>query len=87
MVVRVAGIRLEEVVIDIADGHSRFHPSQSHGLVFEIDHRAGGILRQGLVDPQTDLGTRLEFALDEMRFKKLFCDGVLHFVSPFADYL
>ena len=50
MIVGVAGVGLDEVMIDIADGNRRFDTGYVHRLEFQIDRRACGVLRQNLID-------------------------------------
>ena len=57
VVVGVFKARLEGVVVDIGHGALRLYPVQTHGLKFQIGHSAGGVLGQGLVDPQGGLLT------------------------------
>jgi hypothetical protein len=41
-------------MIDILDRELGFDPRDLHGLKFQHDHRAGGILGQGLINLQAD---------------------------------
>ena len=53
VVVGVHKAALERVVVDVSDGQFRLDAGNPHGLILEICHRAGGVLRQGLVNAQT----------------------------------
>ena len=71
MVVGVFEIVLNEIVIHILDRDLGPGTVQVHGLQFQHDQRAGGILSQGLVHFQTDLMPCLHFTGDEMRLNEL----------------
>ena len=54
VVVGVFKAGLQGVVVDIGHGPLGFDTRNAHGLKLQISHRAGGVLRQGLVDSQSD---------------------------------
>ena len=58
-------------MIDILGGEADFDPVEPHGLELEHRHGAGGVLQQGVVDSDGDLGPRCQFTLDQMRGENL----------------
>jgi len=50
VVVRILKADLNGVVINIAYGQLGPDPGNVHGLELQVSHRAGGILREGLID-------------------------------------
>ena len=66
VVVGVLEALLEHVVIDVTHGALRLHAGHAHRLELEVCHRAGGVLREGLVDADADFASGNEFAGDEM---------------------
>ena len=72
MVVGVFKTGLERVVVDVGDRALGAHALHAHRLEFQVGHRAGRILRQGLVDAQTDLMPRLHLSGEEGLFYNLF---------------
>ena len=52
VVVGVLVVRLDDVVVDVLDANLGLHPIQAHRLQLKHHQRAGGILGQGLVDPE-----------------------------------
>ena len=78
VVVGVAAVGLEQVVVDVLGRQLGADPIQTHGLELEHHHGAGGVLGQGLVDPQSDLGPRLHHPLDEVGIDQLVGNRVWH---------
>ena len=74
---------LQRVVVNVAYRKLGLHPGHAHGLELEIGHGAGGVLGQGLVDPDGDLGARLELPFDEMRLEDLVDDVLAHATRSF----
>jgi hypothetical protein len=64
VVVGVAEVGLEDVVIDVLRRQLRVGVIEVHRLELEHDDRAGGVLGEGLVDPDRDLGTWGQVAVD-----------------------
>ena len=58
VVVRILEAGLQGIVINVSDRALGLDLIDAHRLKLEISHRAGGILRQRLVDPETDLLTQ-----------------------------
>ena len=54
VVVAVLRPVLHHIVVDVGDGKLGFHRRNLHRLKFEVRHRAGGVLGQGLVDSDRD---------------------------------
>jgi len=78
VVVGVLGARLERVVVDVAHGEARARPVEAERLELEKGERAGGVLREGLVDPQRDLPARGVTPRDEVRGDDLFRECLGH---------
>ncbi len=57
-----------QVVIDILNRHVGFDSENIHGIEFQHDHGAGGILCERLVDFQADIFTGLHTAFNQMAF-------------------
>ena len=62
VVVGVFKAGLQGVVVDIGDGTLCFDAVYAHRLKFQIRHRAGGVLRQRLIDPEPNLRAGLHFS-------------------------
>ena len=78
VIVRVFETDLHGVVVDVADGKLRPNAGAAHGLELEVGHRPGGVLRQGLVDPDGDFLSGLEAAEGQMGFQDLLCERCGH---------
>ena len=78
VVVRVLKPGLQGVVVDIGNALLRPHPPDAHGLKLQVGHRAGGVLRQGLVDPDGDLFPGLRGAADQVRVQDFVGKVHLH---------
>ncbi len=68
MVIGVFETGLKHIVIDIGDRDLRLDAIKSHCFKLQIGHRAGGILRESLIDANTDFGTDFEFTINEVFF-------------------
>lgn len=66
MVLGVALVRLQQVVVDVLDTDLGTDPVQAEGVELLHHQGAGGVLSEGLVDPQSDLAARLHLPVDEM---------------------
>ena len=53
---------LQGIVVDVGDGKLCFDALCAHRLELQIRHRAGGVLRQRLIDPEPDLRAGLHFS-------------------------
>ena len=53
VVIAVFKAALESIVVNIGDTQLGLDSGNTHCLKFQISHSAGGILGQGLVDPQS----------------------------------
>jgi hypothetical protein len=71
VVVGVLEAELHHVVVDVVDGDVGGRFRGAHRLVFHHRHRAGDVLRQGLVDADADGRTGCEFAVLEVGIKDL----------------
>ena len=85
MVVGVLEARLEHVVVDVADRELRAHARDAHRLELEVGHRAGGVLRQRLVDAERDLAAGDGLAVDEVLFDDLAGQALSHRLAPDGD--
>ncbi len=75
VVVGVFEADLHGIVVDIADGEVVLYVVDSHRLELQIRHRAGGVLRQGLVDLDCELcGVLRPGLFYDMRREYLLCD-------------
>ena len=75
MVVGILEVFLNQVVVDVLDRQLGLAPVQTHRLEFQHDQCAGRILRQRLINPQTDLLAGLHRARDEVRLDQLLRYG------------
>ena len=66
MIVGVLEVRVQDVVVHVLDRQCRLDGGQAQGLELEHGECARGILEQRVVDPEADLPSRGEFALDKM---------------------
>ena len=80
VVVRVFKAGLEGVVIDVGHAAFGFDAFYIHGLKLQIGHGPGGILRERLVDADSDFAARLELAGYQMGGKNLL--GYVHAFGP-----
>ena len=66
MVIRVLKAGLQGVMVNIGNTLHRPDPADPHGFKLQVGHGAGGVLRQGLVDPDGDLFPGRGFSADQM---------------------
>ena len=85
MVVGVAEVGLEDVVVDVLGRQLRVRPVEAHRLQLEHDHRAGGVLRERLVDPDADLGAGGHLAVDDVLGDELLRNVSTHAQCILAD--
>ncbi len=78
MVVGVLVVRLDDVVVDVLDANLGLHPIQAHRLQLKHHQRAGGVLGQGLVDPEPNRGAGRHLTLDQMAFNEFLSDVLRH---------
>ena len=74
MVVGVAEVGLQEVVVHVLRGELGPHPVQVHRLELQHHHGPGGVLGERLVDPDADLRSGHQLALDEVTGDQLLGD-------------
>ena len=72
MVVGVFKADLDGIVVDVADRNVGFHARNVHRLELEIGHRSGGVLRESLIDADSDFGIFGHIPFDEVRGKDFF---------------
>jgi hypothetical protein len=82
VVVGVLEPLLQRVVIDVGDGLLGLHPGNPHRLELQVRHRPGGVLGEGLVDPDGDLLPGLLVAGNVVRVDDLLHDVLSHQSSP-----
>jgi hypothetical protein len=82
MVVGVLEAHLHGVVVHVGHGEVRADPVQAHGLELEVGHGAGGVLGEGLVDPDPDLPALFVGSCAEVAFEDLFDEILGHEGSP-----
>jgi len=73
---------LQRVVVDVGDGLLGLHPGNPHRLELQVRHRPGGVLGEGLVDPDGDLLARLLVSGNVVRVDDLLDDVLSHRSSP-----
>ena len=78
VVVRILEAGLQGIVVNVSDRALSLDLIDAHRLKLEISHRAGGILRQRLIDLETDLLTQYHFAVYQVRFQNLLRDCHTH---------
>ena len=66
VVVGVHEAILQGVVVDIGDGKLRLDARDADGLKLQIGHRAGGVLRECLVDAQPDFAAGPHLPLNKV---------------------
>ncbi len=81
MIVGVFVAVLDGVMVHVADREFRGHPRQAHTLELQVDHGAGGVLGQGLVNLQPDFPARFEIAFHPVRVHQLFGHTQFHQAS------
>ena len=83
VVVRILEAGLQGIVVNVSDRTLGLDLIDAHRLKLEISHRAGGILRQRLIDLKADLLTQCHFAVYQCAFK-IFCAIVIPMCVSFA---
>ena len=83
VVVGVLEADLDRVVVDVGDRELGLDAIGAHALELEVGHRAGGVLRERLVDLEGDLVPRRELAGDEVCGKQLV--GEVHGRGSIAE--
>ena len=78
MIIGVFKAGLQGVVVDIGNGTLGFHARNAHCLKFQICHRAGGVLRQRLIDLETDLAADDHFTADKVGTDELLRQSICH---------
>lgn len=78
MVVGVFKSRLQGVVVDVSDGKLCLNLVDVHGFQLQVNHRAGGILRQRLIDFNRDFLPRRQIAFHQVVFQNLICKCFSH---------
>ena len=78
VVVRILEAGLQGIVVNVSDRALGLDLIDAHRLKLEISHRAGGILRQRLIDLKADLLTQCHFAVYQVRFQNLLRDCHTH---------
>ena len=67
MIIGVLKVHLQQVVIDVLNRDFRIHAVQRHRLQLQHHQRAGGVLRQSLINLQPDLFAGLHVTVHQMR--------------------
>ena len=67
VVLGVVPVRLQQQVIDVADGEIDSRTVDAHGLEFERDQRPDGVVHEDLVNAECDLRARNRVACHEVR--------------------
>jgi len=78
VVIRVFKADLNRVVIHIAHGQIGLDTIKAHALELQIGHRAGRVLREGLIDTDREFLARHQTAGHPMRRKNFFNDIFRH---------
>ena len=78
MIVGVFKAGLQCIMVDIRHRTLGAHARYAHRFKFQIRHGAGRILRQRLVDLQTDLAARFHLAADEVGTNQFLCKCITH---------
>jgi len=78
VVVCVLEADLHGVVVDVRDRQVGLDLFEAHRLELQVGHRAGGVLREGLVDTDADLAAFHVLAFFEVGNEDLFDDVLFH---------
>ena len=78
VIVAVFKAALQGVVVHIGNAQFGFDPGDTHGLKLQICHGAGGVLGQGLVDPQSNLAARSHIPGNQVIFDDFLRNGHAH---------
>lgn len=81
VIIRVSRIRLDDIVVHIADRLFRLDSLCSKRLEREIDQGTSRVLGQCLINLQPDLASELDLSVDSVGFEQLVCEGSLHLGS------
>ena len=65
-------------MVNIGDREFGLDPGDAHGLKFQICHGTGGILSQGLVDPQGNFAANGHITGYQMIFDNFLCNCHSH---------
>ena len=84
VVVGVLKAGLQRVVVDVSHAALGFDARHAHGFKFEVRHRAGGVLRQRLVNAQAHICAGRHFAAQHVRLDDLLCNSQSHFDLSFG---
>ena len=68
MVVGVFEARLQGIMVDIRHAAFRFHPIHAHSLQLQVGHGSRRVLRQGLIDSNSDFLARHQLAFEQVIF-------------------
>ena len=82
MVVCIFKTGLQGVVVYIGNTQFCLYPVNAHGFQFQVGHRTGGILGQGLVDSQGNLVAGNHLTVYQVGSDDFLCDCHSHFKSP-----
>jgi hypothetical protein len=83
VVVGVLVVELDDVVVHVLDRSLDLHPRHVQLLELHQRHRAGGVLKQGLVDPQRDRRAGFQLSVGQVLMEDLSREVVRH-RSPFS---
>ena len=86
VVVGVLVVGLQQVVVDILGREVGLDPVQAEGLEFEHGHGAGGVLEQGMIDPDGDLLAGDELSLDQVIFENFAGEVPCHNILPVVEF-
>ena len=86
VVVRVFKAGLQRVVVDIGHAQLGSDARDAHRLKLQIGHRAGGVLRERLVDAQGDLAAGRHVAVQQVGTDDFLSKGLTHGFSASPSY-
>ena len=78
MVIGIFKAALEGIVVYIGNGKLGLDPRNAHSLKFQIGHGAGGILSQGLINPQSHLAAGGHVSGNQMCSNDFLCNRLTH---------
>jgi len=82
VIIRVAEVRLKQVVIDVGYGELGLHTGHAEHRELKPGHRAGRILSQRLVDANTYRLSGSHLAIDNMSGDQSLTQGLCHGGTP-----